>query len=170
MQALGVKTNSANMTGLLRVLAIESRFVNRILKPTDSERHVLPIRSIRVKEGGVMFPLVTVAGLAFFAENIVDGQNGKYYAHQVDIFLPGDSREVRSILDSNHDTTYILAILDSQNIAYLIGSKESPCKLSHPFSNSGNRGYNFSFSALSQRPAFVLPSIEGNHLYFVPDA
>jgi hypothetical protein len=74
--------------------------------------------------------------------------------------LPSDSAQLRADLLSWADERFIIAFVDSNNIAYLAGTIDSPMLMLEDYSNATEKGRLITFSSQGTQPAFILQSYQ----------
>ncbi len=164
MEVLGIKTKEANLSNLVRIKVIPVSHVNRVRRLKSSNEYVLPSRPVRVKAGRIFYKFVTLPPFSNFNEPKKDTQAGVVYDQVVTVVLPGDSADVRYLLENLHEEKWIVAFQDSAGAKRLIGSKENPAIMSEDFSTAQPRGRKFEFRCTSAERAYFLESLEEGEL------
>jgi hypothetical protein len=159
MQSLGQKILNSNLSNLVRVKAIGIRDVNRIRMQLWPQSYVLKKHCVRTKNNAQFFPLVTVPGMANLSEVKVEDDGGVSFVSTVEMFLPNDSSEIRVDLEEYREEMYILATQDGNGVMRLIGTMETPCKMSEAFTTSAEKGRKIQFTCESLHRSHYLTSI-----------
>lgn len=165
MEALGRKSTAANLSNVVKIKVIPASDVNRVKRMENRTRHLLPEKSVRVKDGKVFYDFRTIPPLCNFSENKIDGDAGLMYSGVVKMFLPDDSAEIAYILENLHQEKFLVAFQESAGTFRLLGDNENPCILEEDFTTAGNRGRSFTFKCTATHRAYFVPSINSWNLY-----
>jgi hypothetical protein len=160
MQSLGQKILNSNLSNLTRVKAIGISDVRRLRLAKLPESYILKKWPVRTKNNAQFFPIVTVPGMANLSEAKTENDGGVSYVSTVEMFLPNDSSAIRLDLEQYREEMYILATQDGNGVMRLIGTLETPCKMSEAFTTAGEKGRKIQFLCESLHRPYYLSSIK----------
>jgi hypothetical protein len=160
MQSLVQKILNSNLSNLTRVKAIGISDVRRLRLNTIAGSYVLKKWPVRTKGIAQFFSIITVPGMANMSESKIENEGGVSFATTVEMFLPNDSSDMRLDLEEYREEMYILATQDGNGVMRLVGTLETPCRLTEVFNTAGEKGRKFQFSCETLKRAYYLSSIK----------